>query len=79
MLCRGGILKSWILKPDGDSTWTAEDWARAATLEARFSAAGASEEERRKLIPCAVYITKFPGTAYDVVTMKRLNTLLCNV
>lgn len=79
MLCRGGILKPWILKPDGDPTWTTEDWARAATLEARFSAAGATEEERRKYIPCAVYMLKFPGTTYDIVTMKRLNTLLCSL
>lgn len=78
MLCRGGQLKPWILKPDGDNTWTVEDWGRAATLEARFSAMGVTEEERRKLIPCAVYISKFPGTLYDIVTMKRLHELLCS-
>jgi hypothetical protein len=79
MYCRGGKLQHWTLKPDGDSTWTSADWGRAVTLEGRFSAVGVSEEERRKLIPCAVYLHKFPGTVYDVATMKRLQELLCKI
>lgn len=77
MLCRGGKLMHWILRPQGDKSWSADDYARAATLEARWIASGVSEDERRRLIPCAVWYRKFPGTMYDDATMKRLEELLC--
>lgn len=77
MLCRGGKLSRWILRPEQDPLWNSEDYARAATLEARMTAHGICEGERRRLIPCAVWLSKFPGTRYDTETMKKLESVLC--
>ena len=73
---RGGSVYRWIVKPEGDATWTAQDWGRAATLDARFQAKGVCEEERRRLIPCAVWKAKFPGLQYPVPLEARLTGLL---
>ena len=75
MLCRGGTLHPWIVRPDGAPTWTREDWARAATLEARFAARGACEAERRRLVECAVWRAKFPGLRYDSAVEARIKEL----
>jgi hypothetical protein len=64
MLLRGGKLRNWSIKPEGDPTWTHEDWCRARTLEARWADKGVSEADRRTLIPCAVWKAKFPGLQY---------------
>ena len=77
MLVRAGKLIPWVVKPDGDATWTAEDWARAGTLEARFTQLGLCEEERRQLIPCAVWKAKFPGLAYSPLVEHKLSKFLC--
>jgi hypothetical protein len=71
MLSRG-TLTQYLLKPDGDETWSVEDWSRAMTLESRWSALGVSEDDRRRYIPCAVLIAKFPGIVYPDAVMKRL-------
>ena len=75
MLVRGGKLSRWIMKPDGDPTWSDADWGCAATLEIRWRMAGISEEERRKLIPCAVWLAKFPGLRLQQEIMDRLRAL----
>lgn len=75
MIARGGKLHPWIVKPVGDPSWSAADWARAATLDARFAAAGLKEAERRQLVPCAIFKAKFPETTYAELVEKRLNTL----
>ncbi len=75
MLVRGGKLSRWIMKPDGDPTWSDADWGRAATLESRWRMAGISEDERRKLIPCAVWLAKFPGLHLQQEIMDRLHAL----
>lgn len=75
MLVRGGQLSRWIMKPDGDLTWSEMDWGRAATLEAKWRMAGVSEEERRMLIPCAVWLAKFPGLRLQDTVMDRLRAL----
>ena len=74
MLSRG-TLTQYILKPDGDQTWSTEDWSRAKTLEARWRSLGVSEDDRRRFIPCAVLVAKFPGIVYPDNVMKRLNEL----
>ena len=79
MLCRGGKLSRWLLQPERDPLWSAADYARAATLEARWHAMGVSEDDRRRLLPCAIWIAKFPGTTYDPDTMARLKALLCTL
>ena len=76
MSVRGARLYPWILKPDGDSTWVVEDWERARALEARLCHMGVAEEERARLIPCAVWKTKFPGLTYTSDVEARLGTLL---
>ena len=76
ILCRGGRLVPWVLRPDDDPTWSAADWGRAATLEARFSALGVSEAERRRLVPCAVLKSKWPETVFSPAVEKRLATLV---
>ena len=76
MSVRGARLYPWILKPDGDATWTGEDWERARCLEARLCHAGVSEEERSRLIPCAVWKSKFPGLTYTDAVEVRLGSLL---
>ena len=75
MLSRGGLLTQYLVKPDGDQTWSVEDWSRAKTLEARWSALGVSEDDRRRYIPCAVLVAKFPGIVYPDAVMNRLAEL----
>ncbi len=74
-LCRGGKLIPWVLRPDDDPTWSAADWGRAATLEARFSALGVSEAERRRLVVSAVLKSKWPETVFSATVEKRLAAL----
>jgi hypothetical protein len=76
MLVRKGSFVPWIVKPEGDAIWNRMDWGRAATLEARWSTMGVSEEERRQLIPCAVWKAKFPGLTYTPAVESRLQALL---
>jgi hypothetical protein len=75
MLSRGGVLTRHLVKPDGDLTWSADDWATAKTLEARWRSLGVSEDERQRYIPCAVLMRKFPGMMYPEAIMKRLDEL----
>ena len=75
MLLRGGVLSRRILFPEGEACWNAEDWARAATLEARWKAHGVSEAERERLLPCAILHTKWPGTHYSEEVESRLKEL----
>jgi len=75
MLVRGSMSR-WIVKPDGDVTWSEDDWGTANTLEARWKALGLSEDERRRLLPCAIWMKKFPGVVYSDDIMKRLGVLL---
>lgn len=75
MLQRGGILTPWIVRPDEDPLWSPAEWGTAATLEAKWNAKGVSEEERRRLIPCAVWLSKHPGLKYSEQVMKRLRDL----
>jgi hypothetical protein len=75
MLSRGGVLTRYLVRPDGDLTWSADDWARAATLDARWRSLGVSEDERQRYIPCAVLVRKFPGMVYPEAVMKRLGEL----
>jgi len=74
MLSRGALTQ-YLLKPDGDQTWSTYDWSRAMTLEARWLAQGVSEDDRRRYIPCAVLVAKFPGIVYPDSIMKRLSEL----
>jgi len=62
-----------MVRAEGDATWTETDVARAGTLEARWKMLGVSEEERRRLIPCAVWKARFPGLVYpeDIETRLR--------
>ena len=76
MFCRGGTLGRWIVRPEGDATWNADDWARAATLEARWKARGVCEEERKRLVPCAVLKRKWAGTVFEASIESRLHELL---
>jgi len=75
MFLRGGELRRWIVRPEGDPTWNADDWARAATLEARWISRGVCEEERRLLLPCAVMKAKWAGTTYGAEIEARLLSL----
>ena len=75
MLSRGGILMRYFVKPAGDLTWSADDWATAETLETRWIARGVSEHDRRRYIPCAVLVRKFPGMKYPDAFLKRLEEL----
>jgi len=87
MLSRGGTLMRYFVKPDGDLTWSADDWATAETLEALWMARGVSEHDRRRYIPCAVLARKFPGSVgsrspegkgglkYPDAILKRLEEL----
>ena len=76
---RGGVVVPLRVQPDGDATWSANDWARAATLEARWFSSGVSEEERRMLLPCAVLRAKFPGIAFHPFVETRLRELACAI
>lgn len=75
MLVRGNKCVPWILKPDGEPVWNNEDWGRAATLEIKFQSKGVSEDERRKLIPCAVLKHKYPGIMFQPYIEQRLSEL----
>ena len=76
MLVRAGKMFPLTVRPDGDPTWTRDDWERAATLEARFTHLGLCEEERKQLIPCAVWKAKFPGLVYNAHTEHRLSKVV---
>jgi hypothetical protein len=76
MLHRGGALRPWIVRPDGAPTWTRDDWARAATYEALFTARGAREDERRRLVECAVWRAKLPEMRYESAVEERLKELM---
>lgn len=76
MSIRGNTVNAWILRPDGDATWTADDWERARTLEARFIHLGLTEAERAKFIPCAVWKAKLPGLQYSDVVEVKLRAIL---
>ena len=65
------------LTVEGDSTWSAADWGRSRTLDARYSALGVSEEERRRLLPCVVLRGKFPGIRFPAEIETRLMALTC--
>ncbi len=73
---RAGRMMPWVVRPEGDATWTEMDWARAATLEARFTIIGLCEEERKQLIPCAVWKAKFPGLSYSPQIEYKLGQVL---
>jgi hypothetical protein len=73
MLVRGNKMMRWVIKPEGDATWSDKDWGRAATLEARWKSAGMCEDNRRRLIPCAIWIAKFPGMRLDESVMSELD------
>ena len=75
MIARGGKLHSWIVRPVADPAWSAADLGRAATLEARFAALGVREEERRRLVPCAVLQAKWPETRFSADMEARLLAL----
>jgi hypothetical protein len=75
MIARGGKLIPWIVKPVTDPSWSPADYGRAATLEARYAAAGVREEERRRLVPCAVMRAKWPETRFTADIMARLSAL----
>lgn len=75
MIARGGKLVPWIVRPVSDPTWSPADYGRAATLEARFAAAGMREEERRRLVPCAVLRAKWPETRFTAEIEERLAAL----
>jgi len=74
MLIRGKII-NWFVKPDNEDVWNEEDWGRAATLEARLISLGISEQERMKLIPCAVWLNKFEGLQFSEEIMMKLKEL----
>jgi hypothetical protein len=75
ILCRGGKLVPWVLRPDDDPTWSAVDWGRAAAIEARFASLGVSEAERRRLVPCAVLKAKWSELVFSTAVEKRLASL----
>ena len=74
---RAGVIHRGLATADDDSTWSAADRGRARTLDARYSALGVSEEERRRLVPCAVLQRKFPGIHFPADIETRLATLVC--
>jgi hypothetical protein len=75
MIARGGKLYPWIVRPAADPSWSAQDWGRAATLEARYAALGVREEERRRLVPCAVLRARWPETRFSAAIEERLAAL----
>lgn len=75
MIARGGKLVPWIVKPVADPSWSHADLGRAATLEARFAALGVREEERRRLVPCAVLKVRWPETRFSAEIEGRLAAL----
>ena len=76
MLSRGGTFIPWLVKPEGDLTWSEADWGRAATLEARWKMHGVSEHTRRQLIQCAVWMAKFPGLRFSNDIHNKLEELV---
>ena len=66
-----------IGEPKGDLTWSVEDKERSRTLEARYQSLGVSEEERDRLLPCAVLQRKTQGLRYPIEIEKRLVELAC--
>jgi hypothetical protein len=74
---RAGVIHRVLATADDDSTWSAADNGRARTLDARYSALGVSEEERRRLLPCAVLRAKFPGIRFPVDIETRMASLEC--
>jgi hypothetical protein len=75
MIARGGKLLPWIVRPMADPSWSPADLGRAASLEARYAALGVREEERRRLVPCAVLRAKWPETRFPAEIEARLATL----
>ena len=75
MIARGGKLMPWIVRPVADPSWSPADLGRAATLEARYAALGVREEERRRLVPCAVLRAKWPETRFSADIESRLAVL----
>jgi len=76
ILQRGGQLRAVSVFAT-DPMWLPADYGRAVTLEARWSAMGVSAEERARLLPCAVWLAKFPGTLYSDEIMACLSDLRC--
>ena len=77
MIVRGGKMIS-VGKPDTTNRLLiGNDYARMATLEARWKSSGVSVRDYESLIPCAIWISKFPGTQYSEDIMKRLEELRC--
>jgi hypothetical protein len=74
---RGGMLVKLSAEIKTDLLWLSSDIGRAKTLEARWKAMGVSNDECRKLIPCAIWLAKFPGTQYSDTIMTRLAELRC--
>jgi hypothetical protein len=75
MLVRGNNITPWLLRAEGAPVWSSADWGRAATLEARWKTLSVREDERRRLIPCAVWRAKFPGLIFTDDIMTRLKEL----
>lgn len=75
MLVRGNKMMPWVLKPDIDPIWNKHDIARAGTLEIKWNLAGVKEDERRRLLPCEIWRTKFPGLTFNDTVIKRLDEL----
>lgn len=72
LLVRGGCMYKRIVTLENDPIWNLQDIERANTLEARWIAKGVCEEERRQLLPCAVWKAKFPGIIYNDAIESRL-------
>jgi hypothetical protein len=75
MIIRGGKIIPWIVRPAPDPSFGPADLCRATTLEARWHALGVCEEERRRLIPCALLRARWPETHYAPEVEKRLAAL----
>ena len=75
MIARGGKLYPWIVRPAADPSWSPADLGRAATLEVRYAAQGVREEERRRLVPCAVVKARWPETRFSTEIEARLTAL----
>lgn len=70
----GSILPGW--NGSIDPSWTAEDIARARTLDARWITIGVPHMDRAKLVPLAVWKHKFPGLVYPAELEEQLKSLL---
>lgn len=77
MILRGGLFIKTVVTPHINRLLVANDYARMISLEARWIAIGISKSECEQLLPCAVWIAKFPGTKYSETIMKRLHELSC--